>query len=78
VAGVRLSSRGQIHDDVRRRGRVGDDNSATPVDAFGLWPAATTLLLVAGVIGVVLITVRTVRWRRTGPVGRSVKPHLRG
>jgi hypothetical protein len=48
------------------------------VDAFGLWPAATTLLLVAGAIGVVLITVRTVRWRRTRLAGRSVKPHLRG
>jgi CubicO group peptidase (beta-lactamase class C family) len=57
---------------------AGRDNPATPVDAFGLWPAATTLLLVAGVIGVVLITVRTARWRRTGPAGRSVKPHLRG
>jgi CubicO group peptidase (beta-lactamase class C family) len=46
---------------------AGADNPATPVDAFGLWPAATTLLLVAGVVGVVLIAVRTARWRRARP-----------
>ncbi|MDR7380533.1 serine hydrolase domain-containing protein [Promicromonospora iranensis] len=57
---------------------AGRDNPATPVDAFGLWPAATTLVLVAGVIGVVLIAVRTVRWRHTGPSDRSVAPHRRG
>ncbi|MFD2795254.1 serine hydrolase domain-containing protein [Promicromonospora vindobonensis] len=57
---------------------AGPDNPATPVDAFGLWPAATTLVLVAGVVGVLLITVRTVRWRRTGPSVRSVAPHRRG
>ncbi|GAB2493551.1 serine hydrolase domain-containing protein [Promicromonospora xylanilytica] len=43
---------------------AGADNPATPLDAFGLWPAATTLVLVAGVIGVVLITAR-IRTART-------------
>lgn len=49
---------------------AGPDNPATPVDAFGLWPAATALVLVAGVVGVVLIAVRSARWvrvRRQGP-----------
>lgn len=57
---------------------AGRDNPATPVDAFGLWPAATTLVLVAGAVGVLLIAVRTARWRRTRPAGRSVNPHHRG
>jgi hypothetical protein len=41
---------------------AGPGNPATPVDAFGLWPAATTLVLVAGVVGLVLIAVRSARW----------------
>jgi CubicO group peptidase (beta-lactamase class C family) len=41
---------------------AGQDNPATPVDAFGLWPAATTLVLVAGIVGAALIATRTARW----------------
>jgi hypothetical protein len=46
---------------------AGRDNPATPLDAFGLWPAATTLVLVAGVVGLVLVAVRSVRWARHRP-----------
>lgn len=40
---------------------LGADNAATPLDAFGLWPAGTTLVLVAGIVGLALISTRSVR-----------------
>lgn len=43
---------------------AGPGNPATPLDAFALWPAATTLVIVAGLVGLVLIAVRSVRWAR--------------
>ncbi|WP_262851824.1 serine hydrolase domain-containing protein [Mumia quercus] len=43
-------------------------NEATPVDAFGLWPAAMTLLLVAGTGSTCLVLARV--WQRT----RSGRP----
>ena len=55
---------------------AGPDNPATPVDAFGLWPAATTLLLAGGAVGVVLITLRTVRYisaRKTPPGAQTAR-----
>lgn len=42
---------------------AGPGNSATPVDAYGLWPAATTLLLVGAAVGITLITARTLAHR---------------
>lgn len=55
---------------------AGPGNPATPVDAFGLWPAATTLVLVAGVVGLVLIAVRSARWvpvRHRGPKPQTAR-----
>lgn len=43
-----------------------NDNEATPVDAFGLWPAAMTLLLVVGVGSTWLVLVRIWQRRRAG------------
>lgn len=43
----------------------GSQNPATPRDAFGLWPSATTLVLVAGLVGVAVCTARTLRWARS-------------
>lgn len=40
-------------------------NSATPVDAFGLWPAGMILLLVLGLSGL-LLTITRIVWR-AGP-----------
>lgn len=42
---------------------IGPDNPATPVDAFGLWPAATILLLVGAIASVVVGIVRLLRVR---------------
>ncbi|RYB93096.1 class A beta-lactamase-related serine hydrolase [Nocardioides oleivorans] len=42
----------------------GTRNPATPLDAYGLWPAATGLVLVGGVVGIVLVSVRSLAWRR--------------
>jgi CubicO group peptidase (beta-lactamase class C family) len=55
---------------------VGPGNPATPVDAFGLWPAATSLVLVAGIVGLVLIAVRAARWvpaRRRAPERQTAR-----
>ncbi len=47
---------------------LGAQNAATPLDAYGLWPAATTVVLVAGVVGLVLLSARTAsRLRRPRP-----------
>lgn len=54
---------------------AGPGNPATPVDAFGLWPAATTLVFFAGVTGIVLIAVRTMLWiRHRGGVRPAAAP----
>lgn len=42
-----------------------DDNAATVLDVFGLWPAAIVLLLVSALAGATLITARLVQRRRT-------------
>ena len=42
---------------------VAEDNSATPLDAFGLWPAAMILLLATGAGGLALTIARF--WNRT-------------
>ncbi|GAA1491342.1 serine hydrolase domain-containing protein [Brachybacterium sacelli] len=39
---------------------AGARNPATPLDAFALWPAATTFILIAGIVGTFLITARLV------------------
>ena len=43
---------------------AGADNPATPLDAYGLWPAGTTVVLVGGIVGLVLVATRTTRWLR--------------
>jgi CubicO group peptidase (beta-lactamase class C family) len=43
------------------------NNTATPLDAFGLWPAAMILLLAGAVAGLTLTVVRI--WRRVAWVG---------
>lgn len=48
---------------------AGADNPATPQDAFGLWPAATALVLTAGVVGVALVVARVTR--RLRPAARG-------
>lgn len=42
---------------------AGPGNPARPVDALGLWPAASILLLVGGIVGAVLIAARLVAFR---------------
>ncbi|SLM98857.1 Beta-lactamase [Corynebacterium xerosis] len=42
---------------------AGAGNPATPLDAFALWPAATTLVLVAGVVGVAVMIARLIAFR---------------
>lgn len=44
------------------------DNTATAVDAFGLWPAAMIVLLTAGICGLVVCTARVRRRIQPAPV----------
>lgn len=48
---------------------LGRGNPATPVDVFGLWPAAAVLVLVAGVTGVAVIVARLRAWPRSEEEG---------
>lgn len=50
---------------------VGEGNAATPLDAFGLWPAATTLVLVSGVVGLALVAARSLGRHRTSRTSQA-------
>lgn len=53
------------------------DNSATTLDAFLLWPAASLLLLVLVASGLASVTARTLHRRTTRPSATSAADRLK-
>ena len=53
---------------------AGPGNPTTPRDAFGLWPAATTLLLVTAAVSIALIAARVAAFRQTSAPHQAGRP----